>query len=184
MIFWSGIIIAAAALIINFVLPNTRRVRLATLFLGVVGLIVTSFNHIQDDEARKPRYLTDQSKEYIIEKMRPFAGTTFDLGSNNDKEPLATAELIQEPLDAAGWKFLDWSGTQTLTRSDGRQVGITVDTGVVIGFEKAHESQLSPIAKALADALSHENISAAAKFTDYIPNNNHTTIHVIVGTKP
>jgi hypothetical protein len=41
---------------------------------------------------KAPRALTTEQRERVIDKMRTFAGTTFDFGANGDSEPLGLVD--------------------------------------------------------------------------------------------
>ena len=185
-IFWIGVAVSVISLIVSFALPSkTLRVRLLVLALGLLGITLTAWRYHAEQEKNKPRTLTSTQQERISSKIRQFAGVHFDFGSNGESESLGLLDLIEETLKQAMWDEINWSGTQTITRSGGREVGIIYDSGVVVGVEQQQQAELLPAAKALASALSSEGIKSEAKFTGgVIPNTNHNAIHVMVGSKP
>lgn len=136
---------------------------------------------------KEPRTLTLEQQGKITAKVKPFAGMTFDVAASNKTESFLLLDKIEDALAAAGWEELNWASgsTSTISRPSGKpSVGFAIETGVSVQVEIEKRSELLPIAKVLAAALTEEGIAARAELMPTAQTNSHDSIHIVVGDKP
>jgi hypothetical protein len=132
---------------------------------------------------KKPRRLSSEQHALLVENLKRFAGTEYDLAAN-DPESLDFALDIERALGDAGWTIRSWTDEGIVTTLPGRSfcVGQIVLNGVDI---QMRDPSVSSVRDALVNALTHfgfENVrgSAAKAPTD---DPNRSVIHIMVGTK-
>ena len=135
---------------------------------------------------RSPRLPDEEQINSLIEKIRPFAGTKFDVGHGlDDREQMDFMWRLEPAISKAGWVQIDWVGGDTFTKpgwTGNHTYGRTAVTNVSIEVHPQTRDKLMAAAKALADALNGIGIQAVA--SDF--NNtsvNADAIHVLVGIK-
>lgn len=136
-------------------------------------------------ELTTPRTLTPDLRARLADKMKPFAGTQFDVALNPDTETRTLLLQLEDALAAAGWQELDWAGAKpTLTRDKHHLAGVVGLSGVVIQMRADRVAKLKPAADALAAALQLEGISASAELGQGVKDDNAAALHILVGNKP
>jgi hypothetical protein len=136
-------------------------------------------------ELTTPRTLTPDLRAMLADKMKPYAGTQFDVALNPDTETQTFLLQLEDALAAAGWKEIDWVGAKpTLTRDKHRVAGVVPLSGVVVQMRADQVAKLKPAADALAAALQLEGIAASAELGQGIKNDNAAALHILVGNKP
>lgn len=134
------------------------------------------------EKFKAPRSLSMEAQQRIVAKVKPFAGTQFNVSATQDKEALNLLMGIEDALNAAEWKELKMIGEGTLRRNGRPSVILVVEVGVSIQVAQSMKEKLLPTAKALVEALNEEGIDARDEFT--WNNSNSDIIHVVVGQKP
>jgi hypothetical protein len=131
----------------------------------------------------------------MVERLKPFAGTKFDIGHSKYGREEWDFLWLFEPLPAAaGWLFLDWVPGSLPHPGVFRKVNWTMKphvygtanvSNVVIELSPENRKKLLPAATALAEALSAVGIDAGIG-ADQPINWVSTTadaIHILVGPK-
>jgi hypothetical protein len=137
---------------------------------------------------RTPRdaLLTDAALELIIEKLKPFSGTKFDVGHDPmDGEQWDFLWRLEPTISKSGWVLIDWIGSQTFTHPNwptNHQYGSAAVLNVSIEIHPESRSKLKPAAEALASALKAIEIDVATdKFNTH--SKNADVVHLLVGFK-
>jgi hypothetical protein len=140
-------------------------------------------------ELTAPRMLTTEQRGRIVDKLKQFSGTEYDITvSGVDPEILSFVFTIELILSAAGWAELNWQGDgETLIRQEGQsliRIGASV-TNVVIGAHVDQPPKFLEFAQALSDALVNEGITAtsALHIRHVQSSTNKNAIHIMVGRK-
>jgi hypothetical protein len=121
----------------------------------------------------------------LRDKMKPFAGTQFDVALDPDTETQTFLLQLENALAAAGWQEMDWAGAKpTLTRDKHRVAGVVALSGVIIQMRTDQVAKLKPAGDALAAALQLEGISASAELGQGVKDDNAAVLHILVGNKP
>ena len=116
----------------------------------------------------------------IIEKLKKYAKTPFDLGANPVE--MAFMETMDGVLGSAGW-------TRQMPKPDNPLASILLNgkarinyvSGIYVEFAQSRYNDFSPAAGALVLALRAEGIPAQGQMS---PNEPDTTaIHLVVGSK-
>jgi len=151
------------------------------------------------EKYKSPRRLNFTQQNRIAEKLKPFAGQTFDMSVQpDDVESWRLVPVIESALTLANWVQLDWwrppkpdlfgkiepdppliyarPGLPVL----GREIGV----GVIIEIDSEYAIRLKGAADALASALMSENIGTTVYVKDKLTNTNKDAIHCFVGKKP
>ena len=100
-------------------------------------------------ELTAPRMLTTEQRGRIVDKLKQFSGTEYDITvSGVDPEILSFVFTIELILSTAGWAELNWQGDgQTLIRQEGQsliRIGASV-TNVVIGIDNPFGPKVLPM---------------------------------------
>lgn len=114
---------------------------------------------------RSARSLDHAQTERFIEKARVFEGTTFQCGIGSvNSDQFALALHLIDALRKAGWKSSNWPMGQAISSFFGSTIGTGVGpvSNVVIGFSRNASKSLRTTATVIAEALSEEEIKAAA----------------------
>lgn len=136
---------------------------------------------------RKARGLTPEQAETVVEKIRSFSGTKFDVGhAPVGREQWDFMWQFEPVLAKAGWVHVDWVGGEQFAKLNWtmqpRRYGVANVVNVSIEVHPKSLENLLPAAKALADALSETGIEATAgEFNN--SSGNVDAIHVLVGEK-
>jgi hypothetical protein len=137
---------------------------------------------------RAPRrdLMTPENIQLITERLKPFAGTVFDVGHTKvDREQWDFMWRLEPAIRDAGWKQIDWSGGFMFKKNNWPGDHVYGEMGVVdvsIEVRPVSKSKLQPAAEALAAVLNEIGVKT---MTD---DNNNTSlndeaIHLIVGPK-
>ena len=131
---------------------------------------------------KTPRSLSDEQQKRIASKIKPFAGTPFDLWVNTDSDSTALMGVIDAMLRSAGWRF-ELTG-EPITYSN--TAGMIASSGISIHVAEEHRSELEPALLALANALTSEGlpVAAIADTANGEKGKKRDRIHVIIGSKP
>jgi hypothetical protein len=130
--------------------------------------------------------------ESFIEKIRPFAGTRFDIGHGPEgqREQWDFLWDIEPLFNKAGWVFLDWkpTGGSMLQRLNWtRQLhwyGLSNVLNVSLEMNPEGKAKLLPAAQALVDTLKGIGIEASIEPTIVSSQSaNADAIHFMVGDK-
>jgi hypothetical protein len=135
---------------------------------------------------KAPRRLRPAQQERIIAKLKPFAGTLFDVGLvQGDAEAAELMIQIEAALQAAGWTQIDWVGGDIImTRAGKSTAGSITATSVNVAVHPENEPTLGNAAATLINALSLEGIAVRTGTSGAgFSNRNAGAIHVLVGRK-
>lgn len=141
------------------------------------------------EQFKAPRTLTPEQRGRIVDKLKQFSGTEYDITvSSLDPEILDFVFTLELVLSTAGWTELDWKGTgETLIRG-GKQplvrLGVSA-TNVLIGVHLDQSPKLFDFALALSDAIEAEGVTATAKriIGHEMSSTNANAIHLMIGRK-
>jgi hypothetical protein len=131
---------------------------------------------------KAPRTITPQQRDRVVEAIRQFPRTPFDISSNTDSESVDFAVEIENLLLAAGWEEVDIGGTIKMEREGKKPFGLVVLTGLTIGINQSRLPDLLKPIDALVGALRKEGFETKGQAT--MIGNNPNAIHVRVGKKP
>jgi len=137
----------------------------------------------------RARLLTPEASASIVEKIRPFAETTYVVGhAPVGREQWDFAWVLEPLISSAEWFPRDWIGGQTFRKvnwtGQAHTYGVANVSNVTIELNPQHRDALLPAANALVDALNAVGI--AAKVEDHpISGTSMTTdaIHLLIGAK-
>jgi hypothetical protein len=91
---------------------------------------------------RTPRtvLLTAEAKASIIDKIKSFAGTKFDVGHDReDREVWDFLWNLEPPLTAAGWVQIDWKGGEMFKKIIGLVIiGMALQTRITSQLRSGH----------------------------------------------
>jgi hypothetical protein len=137
---------------------------------------------------RRPRRALIRPKIAVLaEKLKPFAGTEFDVGIGADGEQADCAWDIEEVLRASGWKQLNWGvhavGVTVIHRNpQSPTLGSVSAVNLEIHLAVEERNRLLPAAEALVAAL--EAVGVAAREVPINIGNAHTqAMHILIGPK-
>jgi hypothetical protein len=139
-------------------------------------------------ELRAPRALTPEQRGRIVDKLKMFSGTKYDITiSDADPEILDFVFLVEIALSTAEWTELDWQGTADCLIREGAplvRLGVSV-ANVMIGVHVSQPPKLWECALALSDALIAEDIDATARrlVPHKMSSTNANAIHILIGRK-
>lgn len=126
----------------------------------------------------------------LVEAIKPFAGTRFDIGQagGNVREQWDFLWDIEPLFNEAGWIFVDWTGPQFIGRLNWTMTqhayGITNVLNVSIESYPQVRDALLPAAEALADALNRIGIAAIVEPAVISSTSaNADVLHFLVGEK-
>ena len=137
-------------------------------------------------EFRKPRLLEPDQISFLIDRLKPFAGTKIDIGHpNQDREVWDFLWRFEPVFPEAGWLHIDWRGGTTFKKSNwpGDHVyGSIAVINISIEWHAQNRDQLLPAATALVNALNEIGIEATvAGFNN--SSMNADAVHFLVGAK-
>jgi hypothetical protein len=124
--------------------------------------------------------------EPVVSILKPFAGTSFDVGLvQGDAEAADFMLVLEGVLKAAGWREVDWAGGDiVMTREGSPTAGLVTTRNVAVGVHPARALTLGNAAAALADALNAQGIVARRGTTDAgFINKNADAVHILIGRK-
>lgn len=129
---------------------------------------------------KEPRTVNQEQQRRIRAKIKPFAGTKFDLYvSTGSSEPVALMNTIEGTLRSAGW-VMEKPSTPILFAD---KAGVAALSGLLVQIARERSADFLKAATALASALRAEGIEARAE-ANLDTGNNHDAIHVMIGSKP
>jgi len=138
------------------------------------------------EKFRKARLPTPEELDSVIETIKPFVGTKFDVGhGTEDREQWDFLWRIEPALSKAGWVHIDWQGGNTFKKSNwpgDHQYGLAGVNNVSIELHPENAEQLRPAADALVTALNKIGIEAAVVYFNN-SSTNAEAIHFLVGPK-
>lgn len=136
------------------------------------------------EKFKRPRRLTSEQHALLIEKLKPFAGTEYDLAAK-DPEPLDLALDIESALRAAGWTIRSWTDGGIVTNLPGRPfvVGHIVLSGIDV---QMRDPDLSNARDAFVNALTLAGFEGVRGSAANVPPEypNRSVLHIMIGTKP
>lgn len=106
------------------------------------------------ERLKLPRSLTAEQRRVLIEAMRRFAGTVFEI-SGRENEALGFGLGLTDALVEAGWKVRTWTGGGEVINLPGRsfKAGAVIDDGIHLRtFSKELQAPREGFAKFLKDA--------------------------------
>jgi hypothetical protein len=115
-----------------------------------------------------------EAQARLLEKVRAFEGTPFDLGA--DPSAAGFMEVIDGILLAAKWKRQTPDGILL-----NRKARINFISGIFVEIASSREKEFRPAASALLAALQAEGIPAQGQIAKEEPD--VTAIHIIIGSK-
>lgn len=125
------------------------------------------------------RTLNKDQVERITEKLRPFAGSPFDMYVSSDPDSVALMHQLKDAITAAGWNITPAPGPILVDEI----AALITYSGVCIEIAQDYLQQLEPAAVYAREALLAEGIATCANATPG-KGRNKEVIHVIVGSKP
>jgi hypothetical protein len=138
-----------------------------------------------------PRLLAGKPLAQFSEKMKPFAGTKFDVAiTPGSIEPENFSVSVERALVAVGWVELDWTQTEfgfLLDRSTMKmpKAGSIPTASAIVALAHPNDPpEVWSAAQALARALDEAGFAAGAGNTMTTKSTNAATVHLIVGEKP
>jgi hypothetical protein len=136
---------------------------------------------------RAPRVLTEDQKQLLIGKLKPFAGTPYDTGlASGDKEQEDFMWHFDKVLRDAGWNFAGWMspviGDALIRRPERGRSGSVAVKNVSLQMHQSNENKLKPAANALVEALKEIGIDAQIDVFN-IHNMNEQCLHIMLGRK-
>jgi hypothetical protein len=141
------------------------------------------------EKFKAPRTLTPEQRDRIVDKLKQFSGTEYDITiSEYEPEILDFVLTLELVLSTAGWTELDWKGTgEALIRGGEKALireGVAV-TNVLIGVQTDQPPELFKFALALSDALEAEGVTATAgkHIRHEMSSTNANAIHIMIGRK-
>jgi hypothetical protein len=141
------------------------------------------------EKFKAPRTLTLEQRARIVDKLKQFSGTEYDIAiSDSEPEILGLVLTIEVVLSTAGWTELDWKGAgQALIRGGNQpliRLGASV-TNVFIGAHTGSPAKLFEFALALSNAFDAEGIEAVAQrlVPHEMSSTNANAIHILIGRK-
>src|SRR5262249_46579388 len=117
------------------------------------------------EKFKAPRTLSSAQQAQIGEKLKRFAGVSYDgaIGPKGDPEPLYVFRFLHSALSSAGWNQVDWTGGgETYTEPGISAIGLTMVTNIIVDVHPDYWNKLGPAATALAASLNAEGIDAIA----------------------
>jgi hypothetical protein len=142
-------------------------------------------------ERLAPRIIDQHQQSRIVDKLRSFAGTEFDVSIRGaDPEVDSLLEQIEAILEAAGWKQIAWqsapvgAAVSAFKRPNKLLVGEVNVSGIVVQMHAEQAEMLKYPGLALAEALLTEGIQARAEPGSGFENGNTKALHVLIGKKP
>jgi hypothetical protein len=128
----------------------------------------------------------DEVRAQIIERLRPFAGTKFDVGhARVDRETWDFLWSLEPTIVKAGWIHVDWVGG-VIFKKNGWQgdhwYGEANARKVSIEVRPLSRKVLMPAALALAEVLNANGIEAVT-YDNNNASQNDDAIHLLVGPK-
>jgi hypothetical protein len=125
-------------------------------------------------------------KESIIEALKPFAGTKFDVGHEHvDREVWDFLWHLEPVISQAGWIHIDWAGLHVFGKSGwpgNHLYGVANVNNVSLEVTPPMREALGPALQALAGALRSIGIETATEDFNNASTNNDA-IHLLVGPK-
>jgi hypothetical protein len=179
-------------LVVAFLYGSGRAEKRALLFSVLVIIIGVGTENIAGSRAdlivreiRAPRALSAEQQEAVAEKIRPYAGTHFDLSMHQDIEPMRLLENIEGALVGGGWVEQAVAPEfPTFNRGDNLMpVGVRTMVGIWIMHQQS-DAALTVAAKQLVTALRDENVLATETIETGDAAFDRGVIHVWVGVKP
>jgi hypothetical protein len=141
------------------------------------------------EKFKAPRTLTPEQRGRIVDKLKQFSGTEYDITiSDADPEILSFVFTLELVLSTAGWTELDWKGTGEALIRGGKQplirLGVSV-ANVSIGVQTDQPTKLFEFALALSDALEAEGVTSTAErhIGHKMSSTNANAIHIMIGRK-
>ena len=135
---------------------------------------------------RAPRLPTQTELAALTEKIKPFAGTKFDVGHPRvDREVWDFLWRLEPAIAAAGWVQIDWIGGAVFKKNAWPgdpwygEMGVN---NVSIEVRPESRAKLMPAAEALSAALEAIGIKATTGDNNN-SSQNDDAIHLIVGPK-
>jgi hypothetical protein len=180
--FWlvvGGIAIEAVCTIFLFVfdegISGAQQSRIEAQQLKIISL----------EKQIAPRELTEDQQKKIAEKIKPFAGTPFDLSMAQELEPMRLLDKIEDTLILGQWVLRPTPPTAVMfNRMNKPPVGIRTVAGIWILYPKQSGPSFERAATELAGALRDEQIISSLISLDPGIPSDLGVIHIWVGGKP
>jgi hypothetical protein len=140
------------------------------------------------EKFKAPRLLTKEQRGRIVDKLKQFSGTEYDITvSDGDPEILNFVFAVELALSTAGWTELNWQGSGEVLIREGQphiRLGASV-TNVLIGVHVSQPLKLWEYAQALSDALMAEEVEATVgRHIPHVTSSaNINAIHIFIGRK-
>lgn len=145
---------------------------------------------------KEPRSLTEEQRGRIVDKVKKFAGTEYDVTiSVAEPEILGFLSIIEDVLSSAGYSEIDWKAgpeifaDRYIRGGDGGGKPLiregVAETDVTIAVLSDQSPKLFEIAQTLSSALAAEGIvSRHAKYIRHkMSSINMNAIHIFIGRK-
>lgn len=138
------------------------------------------------EEKLAPRTLNDEQRKRIESKLKPFAGTPYELALNPVPEATDLLGVIAPILRSAGWVYKESAKKDfrfNFTLNDGStKVEQAYVSGIVLLGTKAFIDAHRPALDALAFALKEEGLEVRAEYLkDDDPSPD--ALHIAIGSK-
>lgn len=128
----------------------------------------------------------------LVERMKPFAGTKFDIGLGPEgmREQWDFSWQIEPAFGEAGWQMIDWWGGSVLRKWCNldpkllkvRPFGLANVVNVSIEMHPSHKVALTPAAEALAQALREIGVTVSTEYNNNA-SANENVLHFLIGEK-
>jgi hypothetical protein len=137
------------------------------------------------EERLAPRTLSVEQQKRIESKLKPFAGTPYELALNPVPEATDLLAVIAPILRSAGWVYKESAKKDfrfNFTLNDGTKVEQAYVSGIVLLGTKAFIDAHRPALDTLAFALKSEGLEVRAEYLkDDDPSPD--TLHIAIGSK-
>jgi hypothetical protein len=133
---------------------------------------------------KTPRTISPEQRAQIVEAIRPFAGTPFDLSLSPNPEPLALMGQVEDVLMEAGW---DWRPVRQLiafNRPGKPAVAMHTGEGIQVLIASSKKAEWEPAVVALANALVVIGIERVVAHEADDGSADAEAIHIRIGIKP
>jgi hypothetical protein len=145
------------------------------------------------------RLMTPEASAVLLEKLKPFAGTKFDIGhAQSGREQWDFLWVLEPIFQQAGWEFIDWNPGPLPLPGQARAgvfvklnwtmrthvYGIANVSNVSVELSPELREQLLPAAEALVSALNEVGIAAVVEHQPISAvSATKDAIHFLVGDR-
>jgi len=136
--------------------------------------------NLELEKLRTPRTIGSHDRAEIIEAIKEFSGTPYDLSAGTDSESVQFMKTMQSLLNDSGWKQLPFNGPIGITNTD-PLVGISLNSGINVEIAAVRVSRWSKAMDKLVGILKAKHVVAAGIVSQ---TDDANAVHIMVGKKP